>query len=93
MGRRQITWGQIMQICQTHNIEIFRGKGSEKKLKGPTPSGETGIMVIGHKCCTRPGDTVYPSYVKTFQRRFGIKNSTGSWRVVRQSLSLCTLNR
>lgn len=72
MARGQVTWGQLVEICQSHNIDVYRGKGGRRKLKGPGADGGTRSMVIGRKCCTGKNDTVYTDYVKAFQRRFGI---------------------
>ncbi len=71
-GRGAITWGRIVETCQTRGISIEYGKGSERKLKGRSPDGRSRVQVIGHEWC-RSKNTVVPiPIVAAFKRNFGV---------------------
>ncbi len=79
MGKRPakrgaITWAQLKRACRKHNppVEILKGPGSERKLRGFDSTGKITVMRIGHKCCSSPTDVVYIDYVLNIRRRFGI---------------------
>lgn len=71
-SKKTVKWKDIVRICSAHNIEIFQGKGGDKKLKGPDAAGEIRVMTITHACSDRPSQDVWIDYVKSFQNMYGI---------------------
>ena len=74
MSQPPIKWCQLERYCSRHGY-VITGRGGEKKISAPKNSlikGSRNQVVIGHQCCSHPGDTVLRCYLRAIERAFGI---------------------
>jgi len=74
MPRRIVKWRVLQRHLEREGYEI-RGSGGDKLIIAPKSSPalrSRNVVRIGHKCCSKPGDQVWPAYLKALERAFSI---------------------
>lgn len=75
MSQRAVKWSNVKKYFLRRDY-VIEGCGGDKIIKAPkqTPAkARTRNQVrIGHKCCSKPGDQVYESYLASLKRAFGV---------------------
>jgi len=75
MSQQAIKWSDVKKFFLRRNY-VIEGSGGDKIIKAPkqtpTKNRTRNQVRIGHKCCSKPGDQVYDSYLSSLKRAFGV---------------------
>jgi len=75
MSQQAVKWSDVKRFFLRKDY-VIEGCGGDKIIKAPkgTPSGDRtrNQVRIGHKCCSKPGDQLYDSYLSSLKRAFGV---------------------
>lgn len=74
MSRARPKWRQVSRYLKRNNYVVV-GDGGDKIVIAPAQGGAArtrNTVRIGHKCCSKPGNEVWPCYTNALNRAFGI---------------------